>query len=327
MCTYPPRPRAGADFLYCIALGGGPTVPNRNIIILGIALVVAAFVVFLLNTYLTGVEEKAEVQAREQQLARIVVATQPIGFGDPLTTENVRLQNFPAGSVPQGAFRTIDSALQGGRVAVRPIVPGEPVLADKVSGTDGRAVLAANLTEGMRAVSIPISEVTGVAGFARPGDTVDVLLTRRMAGEGAGAQDIMTDVILERVKVLAIDQVADEKATEPKVGKSAVVEVDLYGAQKLALAERLGTLSLALRNVENNQPAALTTVTVRDLGAGGLMRPIRARQVQTPGVAAPQVIALPSIQSPGPVRPVGPTMTVYRGVVSTDEPVGRLGGS
>lgn len=302
-------------------------MPNRNVIILGVALVVAGFVVFLLNTYLSGVEKRAEVQAEEQRLARIVVATQPIAFGDPLTTENVRLQNFPAGSVPQGAFRTINAALQGGRVAVRPIVPGEPVLADKVSGADGRAVLAANLTEGMRAVSIPVNDVTGVSGFARPGDTVDVLLTRTMAGDGAGAQDIMTDVILERVKVLAIDQVADEKNTEAKVGKTAVVEVDLFGAQKLALAGRLGTLSLALRNVENNQPSPLTTVTVRDLGAGGLMRPIRARQVQTAGMATPQVIALPSVQPPGPVRPAGPTMTVYRGIASTEEPVGRLGGS
>ena len=301
-------------------------MPNRNLIILGVAILVAAFVVFLLNSYLTGVEERAEVQAQEQRLARIVVATQPIAFGDPLTTENVRLQNFPAGSVPQGAFRTIETALQGGRVAVRPIVPGEPVLADKVSGTDGRAVLAANLTEGMRAVSIQINDVTGVAGFARPGDTVDVLLTRTMAGDGAGAQDVMTDVILERVKVLAIDQIADEKNTQAKVGKTAVVEVDLYGAQKLALAGRLGTLSLALRNVENNQPAPLTTVTARDLGGGGLLRPIRARPVQTAGMAAPQAIALPSIQPSGPVRPAGPTMTVYRGVASTEEPVGRLGG-
>lgn len=299
-------------------------MPNRNIIILGVALVVAAFVVFLLNSYLTGVEERAEVQAQEQRLARIVVATQPIAFGDPLTTENIRLQNFPAGSVPEGAFRTIDAALQGGRVAVRPIVPGEPVLADKVSGTDGRAVLSANLEEGMRAVSIPISEVTGVSGFARPGDTVDVLLTRRLPGEGATDQDIMTDVILERVKLLAIDQVADEKATEPKVGNSAVVEVDLFDAQRLVLAQRLGTLSLALRNVENDQPTALTTVTARDLGAGAFLRPIRARPVQT--AMAPQVIAVPAPSS-GPVRPLGPTMTIYRGVEATEEPVGRLGGS
>jgi Flp pilus assembly protein CpaB len=301
-------------------------MPQRNAIILGIAVLVAAFVVFLLNTYLTGVEQRAETQAEEQRLARIVVATQPIAFGDPLTTENVRMQNFPAGSVPQGAFRTIAAVLQGGRVAVRPIVPGEPVLADKVSGTDGRAVLAANLTEGMRAVSIPVSDVTGVSGFARPGDTVDILLTRTMPGDGAGAQDIMSDVILERVKVLAIDQVADEKATEAKVGKTAVVEVDLFGAQKLALAGRLGTLSLALRNVENEQPTALTTVTARDLGAGGFARPIRARPVQTARVAAPQVINLPAVQSPGPIRPLGPTMSVYRGVALTEEPVGRLGG-
>jgi pilus assembly protein CpaB len=288
-------------------------------------------VVFLLNAYLTGVEERAEVQAEQQQLARIVVATQPIAFGDPLTTENIRMQNFPAASVPVGAFRTIQAALQGGRVAVRPIVPGEPVLADKVSGVDGRALLAANHEEGMRAVSIPIGAVTGVSGFARPGDTVDVMLTRKIPGDGATGEDLMTDVILERVKLLAIDQVANEKATEPKVGNTAVVEVDLYDAQKLVLAQRLGTLSLALRNVENDQPSALTTVTARDLGAGGMVRPIRARAVRTadatPVINYYPVAPAASVPAPAAIRPAGPSMTVYRGVEATDEPVGRLGGS
>jgi Flp pilus assembly protein CpaB len=305
-------------------------VPNRNLIILGVAILIAGFVVLILNSYLSGVEERTERQAAEQQLARIVVATQPLAFGEPLTAENVRMQNFPAGSVPQGAFRSIQAALQGGRVAVRPIVPGEPVLADKVSGLDGRAVLAANLEEGMRAVSIPIGAVTGVSGFARPGDTVDVLLTRKMPGDGATGDDLMTDVILQRVKLLAIDQVANEKATEPDVGNTAVVEVDLYNAQKLVLAQRLGTLSLALRNVENDQPTALTTVTVRDLGAGGFVRPIRARAVRTAD-ATPVINyypAAPAAVAPAPVvRPLGPTMSIYRGVEATDEPVSRLGGS
>src|SRR5207237_4743953 len=140
--------------------------------------------------------------AQEQRLARIVVASRPLEFGQPLTTENLRMANFPANSVPDGAFRSIDDATRGGRVALRAIVVNEPVLADKVSGTDGRAVLAANLEPGMRAVSIPVTAVTGVSGFVRPGDIVDVLLTRSVPGaEGTGA--LMTDVILDRVKVLA----------------------------------------------------------------------------------------------------------------------------
>ncbi len=304
---------------------------HRNLMVLGAALVVAAFVVFLLNSYLSGYEERAETQARAQQLQRIVVASQPLEFGQALTSENLRLANFPASSVPQGAFHSLADVLRGGRVALRPIVAGEPVLADKVSGADGRAVLAANLADGMRAVAIPVNEVSSVAGFARPGDTVDVLLTRQIPGDGAGGQDQMTDVILERVKLLAIDQVANEQDTQPKVGSTAVVEVDIYSAQKLVLAQKLGTLSLALRNVENQTPAVAGTVTARDLGAGGMVRPIRARAAAVAAAApTPQIFAQPAAARPAavaPARPMGPTMSIVRGVEQTEEPVGRLGGS
>lgn len=308
---------------------------GRNAIFLAAAIGIGLIAVLLANSYFSGVDERQAQVAEEQKLARIVVATQPLEFGQPLTTENLRMQNFPASSVPQGAFRSIEDAIRGGRVALRPIVPGEPVLADKVSGADGRAVLAANLAPGMRAISIPVSAVTGVSGFVRPGDTVDVLLTRSFEGDGAGAQDMRTDVILQRVKVLAIDQIANEKDTEPKVGKTAVVEVDLLDAQKLVLAQRLGALSLALRNVETDEPEALTTVTARDFGGGRFYR--AARPVQTAGMFAPRVPDFPtalfsgnasgSSASAGPVRPMGPTMTIYRGVEATEEPVGRLGGS
>jgi len=178
-------------------------VGNRNLIFLAVAVVVGLIAVVLANSYFSGVETRQERVAAEQRLARIVVATQPLEFGQPLTAQNLRLQNFPQASVPQGAFRSVEEAMRGGRVALRPIVPGEPVLRDKVSGTDGRAVLAANLSEGMRAVSIPVSATTGVSGFVRPGDTVDVMLTRSL-----GESDYMTDVILEDV-VDALHQVRE----------------------------------------------------------------------------------------------------------------------
>jgi len=303
-------------------------VGNRNLIFLAVAVVVGLIAVVLANSYFSGVETRQERVAAEQRLARIVVATQPLEFGQPLTAQNLRLQNFPQASVPQGAFRSVEEAMRGGRVALRPIVPGEPVLRDKVSGTDGRAVLAANLSEGMRAVSIPVSATTGVSGFVRPGDTVDVMLTRSL-----GESDYMTDVILERIKVLAIDQVADEHETKPKVGKTAVLEVDPYSAQKLALAVRLGTLSLALRNVQNQVPGPGTTVTARDLGGYALYRSAQARAAPPPGTVsrAPEFASAnfapaPAAPAVAP-RPSGPTMTIYRGVEPAEESVGHLGGS
>ena len=227
------------------------------------------------------------------------------------------MQNWPADSVPEGAFRTIDDAIKGGRVALRPIVVGEPILASKVSGTDGRAVLSANLPEGQRAIAIPVSAVNGVAGFVRPGDVVDVLLTRQIPGEGATGDDLMVNVVLERVQVLAIDQSANEADTAPKVGATATVQVDMYGAQKLILAQRIGSLSLALRNVQNQMSDRFAVVTARDLGGGGLYRGAR----RTPTVAmGPTTFAAPAGAGGAmvPPRPTGPSMTVFRGTGATE---------
>lgn len=304
---------------------------NRNTVLIVVAILIGLVAVVLANAYFSGVEQRQETVAEDQGLARIVVATQPLEFGMPLTTENIRMQNFPANSVPEGAFRSIEDALQGGRVALRPIVPNEPVLASKVSGSGGRAVLSANLAEGMRAVAISVNAVNGVSGFVRPGDVVDVFLTRQIAGEGASEQDLMTEVVLENIKILAIDQVASESATEPQVGRTAVVEVDLRDAQKLVLAGRIGSLSLALRNVEEQDEfAGSSLVTNRDF-AGSRLR-IGARP-QARGAAAPMATeafqALSNLASAAGGQPAytGPTMTVYRGVTVTEEPVNNLGGN
>jgi pilus assembly protein CpaB len=304
---------------------------NRNAILIVVAILIGIVAVVLANSYFSGVETRQEQVADEQSLARIVVATQPLEFGMPLTTENVRMQNFPANSVPEGAFRSIEEALQGGRVVLRPIVPNEPVLASKVSGSGGRAVLSANLAEGMRAVSISVNAVQGVSGFVRPGDVVDIFLTRQIAGEGATEQDLMTEVVLESIKVLAIDQIAAESATEPQVGNTAVVEVDQRDAQKLVLAGRIGTLSLALRNVEEqDQFGGSSLITNRDFAGSRLRIAARPQQRAAAEPIATQAYqALNNLASAVVGRPTytGPSMTVYRGVEPTEEPVGNLGGS
>ena len=312
---------------------------GRNAIILAIAVIIGIAAVFFANAYFSGVEERQERIAEEQALRRIVVATQPMEFGTILNQENLRLQNFPAQSVPEGAFASIEEAMRDGRVALRPIVPGEPILRDKVSGPDGRAVLSALLPDGMRAVSVPVSAVTGVSGFVRPNDLVDVILTRQIPGPGATGQDLMADVIMEGVQVLAIDQVRNEDATEPSVGNTAVLLVDLFGAQKLILAQRVGQLSLALRNVENQEPGQLLTVTARDLGDPAIY--LAGNESSPTPSDSPQIIFAPagfgqgapapaprqqSSAPPEPRRPSGPTMSVTRGSETTDYEVGRMGG-
>ena len=300
---------------------------GRNVAMIAIAIVLGLFAVFIANSYFSGVEENQIRAAEQQKLARIVVASRPLEFGAKLAPENIRMANFPANSIPEGAFMSLDDAMRGGRVALRPVVVGEPILASKVSGTDGRAVLSANLPEGMRAVSIPITAVSSVSGFVRPGDTVDVLLTRTLPGTATG--ELVSQVILERVPVLAINQGANEADTTPTVGQTATVQVDMVSAQKLAIAMQSGTLSLALRNIQNETVGEIMTVSSRNLTGGNY---IPAQRVALGGgqVRRAVVRRRSSGGSGGGnaalTEPAGASMSVVRGTETTDYAVKRLGG-
>jgi pilus assembly protein CpaB len=307
----------------------GGVMQGRNLILLGVAVLIGLIAVFLANTYFSGVEEKQQRVAEQQKLVRVVVAGQDLAFGTPLAQQNLRLANWPANSVPVGAFTSIETAMRGGRVALRPIVIGEPVLASKVSGADGRATLSANLPVGKLAFAVPINDVSGVGGFARPGDRVDVLLTRPIPGSSTASTDKMTDVILEAVPVLGIDQVSDESQTKPTVSKTATLEVDSLGAQKLALAIQLGTLSLALRNVADLDVVPPPTVIPRHLTVSNYHISSPSSQRSAPLIpAAFRAIANKAFGgAPGsltiPMRPKGPTMTVFRGSLPSEYEVQR----
>ena len=317
---------------------------GRNWILLAAAGVIGIIAVIVANSWFSGMETQQEaVSGSEQGSTQIVVATQPLAFGSALSEQNLRLANWPAGSVPQGAFTSIEQALQDGRVALRPIVPGEPVLAHKVSGADGRATLAALLPPGMRAVSVPVDAIRGVAGFVLPGTAVDVILTRQMGGAGAGNDDLRSDVILENVQVLAVDQVSDDSSGEPRVSQTATLAVSLADAQRLALAEGLGTVSLALRNTREialapaveGQTAFATTVTAADLGGRNLSIPARMAPQPVPVTATfvnPAAASSPAFRPQQQAQPQTPparparTMVIVRGTDVTTYPVSRLGG-
>lgn len=307
---------------------------QRNWVILVIAIAVGLVAVVLANAYFAGVEERQNRIADSQQMTRIVVATQPLDFGTRLTDQNVRLLAWPANAVPAGAFATVPDALKDSRVALRPMVPNEPVLAHKVSGKDGRATLAALLPDGMRAVSIPIGPTTGVSGFVLPGTLVDVLLTRKLPGDGALGEDMRSDIILENVQVLGINQSVNDKSGDPMPGNTATLAVTLNDAQRLAIAEKIGTMSLALRKVEESTGElavvpARNTVTNRALGqrlvmggrpggGGGGGAPMRPAAIPARALG-PALAALP-VQG-------GRHMTIVRGVNPTDYPVGHLRGA
>lgn len=307
---------------------------RQSAIALGVAVLFGLVAVFLANVFFSGVQERQEDVVRKTRLTRIAVAAQPIEFGGALTNTNVVLADWPAASLPTGAFTSIEQATRN-RVALQPIVAGEPILAARVSGTDGRATLSVNLPADKVAVSVPVNEVSGVAGFVRPGDLVDVLVTRQIPGTNGGVADKMTNVVLQGVPVLAIDQVADKAKTDPALAKTATLQVDGYGAQKLALARELGSLTLALRNIASPVVPASGTVTARDLGGGAVRfamarsplpaaRPAGGYMARAIIAASDRLPVVPAGASSPSQRPVfiprqsGPTVTVYRKVQPTD---------
>jgi pilus assembly protein CpaB len=182
-------------------------------------------------------------------------------FGDALSSLSLREQPWPADALPAGAFATIADLTAEKRIALMPIDVNEAILASKITGPGQRATLSAVLEPGMKAVTVRVNDVEGVAGFVLPGDHVDVLLTRQ--GEKNMAA---TDVVVQDVPVLAIDQVADERTDKPAVVKAVTLEVNVTDGQRVALAATVGTLSLLLRKAGELAGGDTRRVTTGDLG-------------------------------------------------------------
>lgn len=241
---------------------------SSTITSLVVAIILAAAAVFATRTYLA--EQQARFAARngsKNQEKTLVVAAKPMRFGDRVRVENLKTIPWPSAERPDGSFQTIEAVLADDdtkpRYAMEAIDPGEPVLTSKITGAGERATLSAALDQGMKAISIRVNDVLGVAGFVRPSDRVDVLLTRVKDG----AQPSV-DVLLQGVKVLAVDQTADERKDEPSVVKTVTFEVTTDEAQRLTLAASIGTLSLALRNIASSNVEQTRPITVADLGGG-----------------------------------------------------------
>jgi pilus assembly protein CpaB len=230
-----------------------------------IAAVLGLLAVFVAQTWLASQSElrAGKPPAAEQQITArtIVVAVKPLKFGAEVTAQSLREVPWPEGAVLPGMFGSIGEIMSGGRrVVLSSFEPNEPLLASKITGPGQRATLSAMLAEGMKAVTIRVNDVDGVAGFVLPGDHVDVLMTRQPE-KGQGA----TDIVLQNVRVVAIDQIADRSADKPTVAKAVTIEVDATAAQKVALASNIGSLSLALRRAGESKVADARRVTASDL--------------------------------------------------------------
>jgi pilus assembly protein CpaB len=214
--------------------------------------------------WLAGRSDQAPPPASEPvvqiETVDVLVANADIGLGQAVTTQALRWQTWPAAAATGPNFirksERADAINQlAGAIARQSFSPGEPIREARLIKAGGSGYMAAILPSGMRAVSTEISPENGVGGFILPNDTVDVMLTRVEKLENGESYRIET--ILRNVRVLAIDQTIEEKNGQHTVnGKLAILELTPRRAETLALARRLGSISLVLRSLVDSQASA-----------------------------------------------------------------------
>ena len=236
---------------------------SSTIVMIAFAVVFGLLAVFVAQAWLNSQAEmrakNLEAQKKPAMTQTIVVAAKPPRFGSELGAMSLREVAWPHEAVPAGAFRKISELTSNRRVVLTAIEANEPILASKITGSGQRATLSAMIADGMKAVTIRVNDVEGVAGFVLPGDHVDVVLTPQQDKNAAA------DVVLQNVRVLAVDQIADERTEKPSIAKAVTLEVEVTAAQKLALASTVGTLSLALRKAGEATPANTRRIMISDL--------------------------------------------------------------
>lgn len=219
---------------------------TRAMLMVMIALVLAAGAVVVAARWISG-------QAANGT-GKVAVAAVDIALGSRLNPEMVRMVDWPAGAMPPGAIS--DPKLLTSRVTRSSLQRGEPLMEGKLAPPGTQGGLSAVVAEGKRAMTVRVNDVVGVAGFALPGNFVDVLVNTQEDGpRPAGMRDAsISKIVLERILVLAIAQEAGRDETKPKVVNAVTLELTPSQAEQLDLARSVGTLSLVLRNQADPDP-------------------------------------------------------------------------
>ena len=191
---------------------------------------------------------------------KAVVAAVDIELGTKINPQMVTQVDWPSGSVPTGAFK--DPKELQDRVMKISVQRGEAILERKLAPAGTTGGLSAVIAEGKRAMTVRVNDVVGVAGFALPGNYVDVMLnTQQERGGAQGANNEISLTVLEHVLVLAIAQEASRDDTKPKVVSAVTLELSPPDAEKLDLARSVGSLSLVLRNQLDKKMASTSGIT------------------------------------------------------------------
>jgi pilus assembly protein CpaB len=263
-----------------------------SIVITIVAILMGVLAAFLATNWLRAQSRLAG----QQPTQTIVVASSPLGLGTTLSDTNVSEIPWAAGAtLPDGAFATKKDLLKDGkRVVMAPIERNEPVLQSRVTAPGQPGSLSSLLTDDKRAVTVSVDDVRGVAGLIRPSDRVDVVLIRSQSGSNGRSY---SDLILQNVKVLALDQMTSDAVGKPTVAKAVTLEVTPEEAQKVLLAANIGRLSLILRQSGNSGVEASTRVSDRDLALGDP----DAEKPEKVAVAAPVPPAVPAAAPAAPL--------------------------
>jgi len=239
------------------------------------------------------------MQAQAKGGGQIAVAAVDVEIGAKLVPEMLRMVTWPAGNEPPGAFSEL--APLDGRVVKTSVTRGEPILEGKLAPAGTKGGLSAVVAEGRRAMTVRVNDVIGVAGFALPGNYVDIMVNTQNEGSKRGEQDkSISKIVLERILVLAIAQEANRDDTKPKVVNAVTLEVTPEQAENLDLARSVGTLSLVLRNQVDPKPGATE---------GATKATMLKEQHPTPAAPAPKAVAVKRV-APRVVAVVAPVPEV-----------------
>lgn len=281
---------------------------TRTFVVVMIAVGVAALASFGVYRAIQRMPVR-EVEVRSHYQ---VVATRNLEMGRPLMKEDVKLVAWPASSPVEKGFTTIESVLNRGLIAG--VVTNEPLTEDKVAPLEAGAGLQPAITEGMRALSVKVNEVVGVAGFVVPGSHVDVMVTLRQPGNN---NESMTRVVVSDLQVLtAGTRIDQQKARDGQPIPSTVVTllVTPADAEKIALAADQGSIMLTLRNPMDRTPTVTAGIKTAGLLGQAPAAPPVIKSTAGRRVAVPQ----PPVAAAAPVKTVY-TVETIRGAKRGEE--------
>ncbi|HEX7865356.1 MAG TPA: Flp pilus assembly protein CpaB [Variovorax sp.] len=221
---------------------------------------------------------------------KVVVAAVDIELGSRVNPQMLTTVDWPSGSVPNGSFSDIKALDE--RVVKVGVLRGEAIMEGKLAPAGTQGGLSAVIASGKRAMTVRVNDVVGVAGFALPGNYVDVMVNAQQDKARGEDPSQISKTVLEKVLVLAVAQEANRDDTKPKVVSAVTLELSLEDSEKLDLARSVGTLSLVLRNQMDK-----TTVATGGITKGQLFGEKEIVQVSTAAAPAP---ARPRAHRAGP---------------------------